>query len=246
MRLHMMAVLTAAILTACHDSPVSTTEQISEPTLELSGNRAPRSSATPIVASMPLERRALMDSIIRAVPGENQSTAAQILSSSMSRMRAPDNPRLQALLDRFYAATPTAAGAYTGPIQVDATVAIADDLPDPSADAVVVRRVNMLPHDVILLSKNHVNDAAMGSGIQALFELRKQMGDIPIKDVHVSVRASKVPSHWKNTAQDKRATEDISALKQSPMRQLVGVGRVRSLEIPLVSAEAWKSRRKKP
>ncbi len=75
----------------------------------------------------------------------------------------------------------------------------------------------------------------MGAGIAALFAVRVSMGDTPLQDARLVVHGGKAPKHWKDKPQSARATADVAFLKATNPRQIMGIGVVRAIDIPLVA-----------
>lgn len=248
-RNHVWCICLALPLAACqHDAALTQSRAdgltaLMRPTQPQTGYSAPSQSAhfttlttnpTPTVAE-----EALIDSIIALHPPEAAPTLRRVLHERNSQLQLPSNPRAQALLNRLAATriSEAAAVAPAGPPPVDATIAIVDKLPDESADAVVLRRKDAQPHDVILLASGNATQAAMGAGIQALFRMRKAMGDIPSRDARTIVHKAAVPAHWTGSMLGARAASDLTWLRGSQPRHIMGLGPVRALDIPLIAMD---------
>lgn len=172
----------------------------------------------------------LIDQIAARYPGTTGDRLRADLSGSSVVVRLPDDPEGQRMIDELKAlrapATPPAD------FLEKATVAVALVVPpnDPLADAVVERRPDALPHDVIMLADNSNSPAALASAIQALKTVRLSTGDIPAKHQIITIRSAAFPRTWGSRLRY-NAINKFEELRSSQRREVSGVGMVRSTEI---------------
>jgi hypothetical protein len=123
---------------------------------------------------------------------------------------------------------------------VEATVVLTDELRDANADAMILRRVNMLPHDVVLLRATHATARDFRAAVKMLYAIRRRTGDVPTRDGHVSfklppdstMRTGATLLVAPSTPSD-AATIDAARLQEAEQREVAGIGRVRALTIGL-------------
>ncbi|MEP6999479.1 MAG: hypothetical protein ABI969_03310 [bacterium] len=186
------------------------------------------------------DEAALIDSIVSLHTTGGNAVRA-LLEDRWARLESSPNAVERGLLQRLQEVRSAGAPVKGGDAIYPATVAVVDQLSDQSADAVVIRRQGMLPHDVIMLGRGKMTTEALGAGITALFALRDQEGDLPTRDMRLVVHGGRAPKHWAKSAQGNRASADISQLRSSARRQVQGLGAVQAVDIPLEG-----SRRKTP
>lgn len=98
-----------------------------------------------------------------------------------------------------------------------------------------------MPHDLILLPDGRATTTALSDGIDALFRMRRAMGDIPDRDTRIVIRGSGVARAWKSELQRRRAEADLAHLAVGVPQQIMSVGEVRALKIPLQSTTARRA-----
>jgi hypothetical protein len=191
---------------------------------------------TPKPISPSAEERALIDRIVALHPGEAQPRLRAVLADRYSALRLPPGSGEQDLLIKLSAARAAAPAPAAEP--VEATVVLVDRLTDPSASAIVLRRKNALPHDLILLPDGQATTTALSDGINALFRMRRAMGDIPDRDTRIVIRGQRTAREWKSELQRRRAEVDLAHLTVGERRLVAGVGEVRAIDIPLQATAA--------
>ena len=82
--------------------------------------------------------------------------------------------------------SPTAIAKHPG---VSATVVEVATIPYGNADAVIVRRPQILPHDVIMLRPSAANSAYLAEALHDLAVIRARTSDVPDKATVVRVNA---------------------------------------------------------
>jgi len=114
--------------------------------------------------------------------------------------------------------------------RVPVTVALVDRLPDESAPAIILRRANASPRDVILLKRSAATPAQLSAAIFTLQVVRAQGGDTARSDVTVRVRATDGPRAWKERTEPKLASS-LGRLRDAAPQTIVGVGVAPSYEL---------------
>ena len=109
-----------------------------------------------------------------------------------------------------------------GPHRVTATVALVDRLNDPNARAIIQRRPNLYPKDVILLP----------AAVASLLVARQRFGDIATIPGEIVVGDVESPKNW--DGETVRAQRIVDRLRQAQPRNVNGVGTVRATQIPLL------------
>lgn len=245
LRLPILALLLGVMVSACRQdatAPVRPDLEVSVTTMP-SYVRAPRMQSVTLVrrpSPMSVRENELIDRIVMLNPREASTTLRSVLTNRFARLNLPSNPGAQSLLEELSAtrAMPMLPAAEP----VDATVVLVDRLAEPSASAIVVRRANMLPHDVILLPSDQATPAALRSGLTALFKLRRSAGDVPKSDSRVLVRGVALSRPLKPGLQASRANADLADLQRSAPRTIPGFGVARAIDVPLKSMDAERSR----
>ena len=240
-RLLLTGLLLAFTASACRPdvptslSPSSRASDINQP-LHLGGSRTQHVMLTRQSATPTPREQALIDRIIALHSTEAAGPLRSLLTNRFVQLHVPSGSNAQQHINELAAVRATEAAPAPEPVQ--ATVLLVDQLSDPSASAIVIRRTNALPHDVILLPSGLATTEALGAGISALFKMRKSMGDVPTRDARVLVRDATMPRSWKTGLQRGRAEADLADLEQSAPRQVVGFGAVRAIDIPLRNTDA--------
>jgi hypothetical protein len=136
--------------------------------------------------------------------------------------------------DSIRAAAALTAAEY--PIR-PAMVAEVDRLSDTTATAIIIRRVKLLPHDVIELQSDRMTVHTLGAAVHALASARARGGDDPVNDEIVVVHGGDMPASWKTNGLVPISENQLQTLQASQPASLPGVGNVRSMRI-MVSRHA--------
>jgi hypothetical protein len=113
--------------------------------------------------------------------------------------------------------------------RVPVTIALVDELPDPTALFVILRRADATPADVILL-RTGAGPQQLSAAVQALRMARRQGGDQAFRDAMLRARP-----HQDDRARNARplpwAPQVIADLHRAARREVPGVGSVQSVQI---------------
>ena len=233
-------VLVCLALTACrHDaassvSPAPSLSASGQPEMgRVPGPRTQSVRLTRKTTSPSAQEQAIIEQILERHPADARPALRPVLEDRFATLHLPPGSEEQGLLDQLAAVRAVAAEPWPDP--VDATVALVDRLPDPSASAVVLRRKTTLPHDLILLPDGNATTAVLHDGIGALIRMRRDGGDIPDRDTRLVIRGAHSDHEevWASAMERRRAVTDLADLEVSPPRGIEGIGEVRAITIPL-------------
>src|SRR5438270_476186 len=76
-------------------------------------------------------------------------------------------------------------GPPSVPGRVPVPVALVASLSDPSSEAMIVRRANAQPQDLILLTRHGANGRQLSAAIFTLLAARALQGDRPLRDATI-------------------------------------------------------------
>jgi len=116
-------------------------------------------------------------------------------------------------------------------ISYPAMVALQPTLGTPGAAAVVLRRANLDPHDVILLGETDAGPATLGSAVTALVKARRRGGDVPTQDERLVILDRGAPASWAREGLDADARALIAQARATAPVSIAGVGVLRAFEI---------------
>lgn len=119
-------------------------------------------------------------------------------------------------------------------VRATATIALVRALPDPEAMALVLRRSQMYPKDVILIRAGTENAELLAASVALLLRARLRGSTIAQRDTVIEVRSGIGPSRWRTT-ETPRLTRWLSRLSATAPTYLEGVGMARTIQIPLRS-----------
>ena len=213
-----------ALVSACVD-------QVAPPPTIVSSVPDPIRDARP--RHMSSEEARLVEEIASLHP-ESRTRVRALLTDSRIAAVDLEHPQAKVLLDSLYALRAGRASAQvatTTAIVVPAQVVLVDQLRDPRADVMVIRRANPAL-DMIVIRTDRASGSAVGAGIAGLYRLRKQFGDSPTRDLSLTIRNPKMPKKW-DAAIRRDADDVIARVRNEPLRHVPGVGSARSIEIPL-------------
>jgi hypothetical protein len=109
------------------------------------------------------------------------------------------------------------------------TVVIVPKLDVDGAVAMVDRRPDASPNDVIALQADHVTLGALGAAIAQLVQMRRDAGDSTVSDGHATLIAESTPSSW-DSLQRVLMQGELDKLKASSAIDVARFGVVRSRE----------------
>ena len=116
--------------------------------------------------------------------------------------------------------------------RTSATIAVSDTFPYHNADAVLVRRVNSSPHDVLLIDSRKLDAAMVEHGVHMIQAVRQRMGVLPTEDVLLRVDVPKVRRRYSQHREDSERWAQI--LRKVPTSEVAKMGSLRSIEISLL------------
>jgi hypothetical protein len=111
---------------------------------------------------------------------------------------------------------------------VPTTVAVVASRPYPGADAVIIRRVSVLPHDLILIYSGVASPEYVAATFHALAVTRARHGDIPDKDRVVRVDAPTRTLKYRATP-----LMVLEMLRVAVPREVAGFGRMATVVVSL-------------
>ena len=167
------------------------------------------------------------------------------LSSPSTVVSVRDNPAAQSIVDSILtlhqqaarAAMATATATVAGPSEsvVNSSIAIAlvDHLQDPAATAVILRRPNRLPHDVILLRRADATAAELGAAMTTLAEVHERDGPVPFQSRVIVTHARAMPRRWHADGSEAAANQTLAALRAAPEEDIVGIGHAQAVSLTM-------------
>jgi hypothetical protein len=172
-------------------------------------------------------------------PAGAEMTRRLLSDRHVASISLPD-ARSQVLLARLdsirRAATAAVLAAQTAS-DISASLALVDHLDDTTATAEVIRRAGNQPGDLILLPSGTATGKHLSTALGALFKLRKQFGDVPLKNMHVVLHGLKQPTKWSSDMVS-QADGMVQRLKNDTLVTIRGVGRARMTRIPMTATTA--------
>ena len=187
----------------------------------------------------------LLSRLDEVAPRDLAAGLRKALANPSTVVTVRDNPAAQSIIDSIVAlrrqslsATTggaSAASAIAGERMVNSSIAIAlvDRLQDPQATAVILRRPNQLPHDVILLRRSDATAAELGAAMSSLAQVQARDGQVPTQNRMIVTRTRKVPARWQADGSDQAANRTLAALRAAPEEEITGLGRVRAVSITM-------------
>lgn len=216
-----IAVVFMALVTGCSDTP--STQLGMQPDAQ-----RPRFAAVSMAEDVALQQ------LLATLPQESHAHIRESFIRTPGRyaiVSFPNDPQRQALVDRVYAERRRAeASDYARrrlaarPSRVPVGVALVDRLPEAEARAVVLRRRDVEPNDVILLARESATGDHLAAAVASLLVVRKQAGQYPISDATISVKGD-APTAWAETELP-RAERIVARLRDGQPRELAGIGTV--------------------
>jgi hypothetical protein len=226
---------------ACDQRPVDGRQEAPASPVVVSGElvRAP----VPLPGLPQMEPRkvsaaeaALIEQVLTHFVGKSREEMRQLLLDP--RAGVPEvhkNPEVQSILDKIASVRKTDEDSITrmqaqrAPYPV--TVAVQGTLGVDGASAIIVRRSQLEPHDVILLGDSDATVEALGGAVRELVKARAKDGDIPTHDDRIVVRSRGVPRNWLANGADAYATQQLAAARNGAPMTIPGLGQLRAFEI---------------
>jgi hypothetical protein len=184
------------------------------------------------------EERALIDQLLSRFDGERREILRLILFDSVGgQLYATGDPHTDSVVHRIYAlraaaeaaARPAAPGA---PRRVPTMLALVDRLDAPGAAALIVRRPDATPANVIVLERDRATGEQLAAAIAALQRIWQQDGVEARRPARFQVKWS---AGGVNTSQDesRRAQKWIDLARQRSRIYHPGVGYAQAVGIPV-------------
>jgi hypothetical protein len=152
-----------------------------------------------------------------------------------------DNPAAQSIIDtimtlREKSLSASVAGtAQTGPLSTNINssvlIALVDRLQDSTASAMIIRRPDRLPHDVILLRRSDATTAELGGAMRTLADIQEREGQVPMQEKLISAHDVTMPSRWKTDGTEAMANSTLAALRAAPEEEIAGLGRASAMSL---------------
>lgn len=114
--------------------------------------------------------------------------------------------------------------------RVPVIVALVTDMPVPDAPFVILRRPDILPHDVILLPVNGANPRMLSDAVRALLLARQHSGDRPLAPATLRMRPN-AERDAGNRGLLGWTVQVIQDLRRADPMPIEGVGRVPTVQI---------------
>jgi hypothetical protein len=113
-------------------------------------------------------------------------------------------------------------------------VAMVPELPIEGATAVVVRRVNQWPHEVILMTPAGATSGVFAAAMSAIGIEHRRNGDVPKNASMIRVTGKSMPAKWVGTFQGGLMEADFAALTHASVQRVDGVGDVPAVVVHMV------------
>jgi hypothetical protein len=243
LRMHLLA-LSATLVVACdRTSPVTAPAAAStscRPTMVVSPGAAELKLSPVPPRKTSAEEDALIAQAMALYPGDGgRSLCLSLMDPRVGAIWTSNNPRAQAIFDRIAAIRKTRADSAqaaqraieaANPMR-QATIVVIERLSDSAASTIIVRRTNLVPHDVIELPASAATVGAFGGAVHALGLARARSGDDPTRDETVVVRDTVMPASWHENNFIELAQAQLAGILASAPRQVAGIGLVRATEM---------------
>jgi hypothetical protein len=185
--------------------------------------------------ALPPQEEALVSRILARSPPVDADYLRTILRNPRQTGIRISNKSVQPLLDTLNVLRQARLAAEEAERrlsvdQLKATVVLVPRLP-AGVTAVVERRSRRIPRDLILLPADGASPASVAPAVAALVKLRRADSGAVTRDRRVVVRGTALPRSWKEGGLEEQVTRDLARLREAPLTQVDGVGRVRSITI---------------
>jgi hypothetical protein len=184
-----------------------------------------------------LDLQNAVDRFLAQFPLSSRETLHRRLSDAYSTLTFPENAALQRQISEIYRLKADLdSRVHPQYKEVPALLALADEFPDPTLVAVVVRRTNQ--EDLIVLPRDKATVEALHTAVNALFALRRGRGDVASENYRMQIRPTgqpvTAPSGWSQEIQE----DALSKLRRAQVgeeKDIPGIGHARTTTIPLIS-----------
>lgn len=110
-------------------------------------------------------------------------------------------------------------------------LAITESIPYPNASAVIVRRADRNPHDLVLMTREVASVERLTAALWMLEQLHLRYGSVPSESGVFRVERSKGPKDWHSPGGKAGLGPIFGRLASSSVEQLEGFGPVRATTI---------------
>jgi hypothetical protein len=184
------------------------------------------------------EEETLLQSLKATMPGRDADTLERYVRDPSSGPISISNPRVQAMLDRLDTLKArrldslAAVSSGLANMRIEkVTLVLLDALPDTSATAIVERRTDQTPRNVIALGSRHASPGALGAALNAITKMLRAEGTGgPVRNARVVVHGEMLPKAWHAGLVD-QARRNLDELTRRAPSQIDGFGVQRSMEI---------------
>lgn len=127
--------------------------------------------------------------------------------------------------------------------RISVMVVLVDSLPVSGTGAIIQRRAQIAPHDVILLTPRSATARQLSAAVFTLLTVHAITGNEPAENAFVSVNSREGPYAWIET-EERRAEGIVRQLRRKTPAYVPGYGFVRSVRLT-VPAQAFSQRLRK-
>jgi hypothetical protein len=184
------------------------------------------------------EERRLIEELLSEYTDHQQEALRLILYDSVGQfLYTMGNPRGDTLLRRIYALRANQAvnlALVQNASRVVTRVALVDDLPSTRADAIILRRPDLDPSNIILLRKAEATGEQLVAAVSYLRRLWEERGVAPAEPMRLAVRRNRIATT--TTEETEHAQGWIERIRASTPRRVPGLGKVSTAVIPLRAA----------
>ncbi len=118
------------------------------------------------------------------------------------------------------------------PRRIATRIALVERLPEPQADAVILRNPLDDPSDTVLLPAEFATGGRLAAAVAALMTIRQQQGNTPTRITRVVVTGTRPPTSW-SPMEMRYAERWIQRLRHKPALPLDGIGDAQYEVVPL-------------
>ncbi len=118
----------------------------------------------------------------------------------------------------------------TASARVPVTVVLMDRLPNPGTDALIFRRADQVPRDVIVLKSDAASGESLSAAVYDLLTIRKMSGDVaPVSGIVRTRPAGISPGRVRRSLP--WAQRVVNDLQRSEVQSIAGIGSGRAVQI---------------
>ena len=223
------AVLASAYCTAC------SADSTHEPLVPGRAS-ATRSSESHTPLSLSPQEEVLVRRLEGMFPGaRGADLRKQLTNHDVAAVHMPNNPQAESILNEIASIRENAArerflsGSHSKTVQT--TVAMVANWPDASASSIAVHRPGKNPEFLILLPGN-AGPGHLAAGLQALGVLL-QKDTSTAHESRLAAHKTAIPASWVKSHRDRLASGALMQLSGDSSSFVAGLGRVRTLVLPV-------------